>query len=316
MAQAGNISSSGHHSPLAHAAWAIGLWSSCADGVAGRRRQAGGVVQYASEQNMDVADLEVADADSPEVPLASARATGVLVASGGGGAGVLGGRAEIADPRVQAAAEADVVEIGSDSTDGSSDSDSSSRSRSRQRSKRVGAAAATALMTSVQPLDIDEVERVVERLLVLPTGFAAPLQHRGGVVAIMVETGAQVCVAPREEDPNESVVSISGSAHAVGRAVSSIELAHARHKEAEAAAPTAQVLAQLEIPAHHLNSVVGPSGEGIAEVRRKCAGIMIAVQPSEQPGGPVTAFIGPSDKEQVARAKHELRERLLLAEAL
>lgn len=259
---------------------------------------------------MEVADVEVTDADIGVV-----RVTGKSASNGKHGSGAAGDCSEVADLERKRAAKADVVEIASDSGSSSSDSESSSRSRSRQRSKCVGAAAATALMTSVQPLDVDEPERAVERELVLPTGFVVPLQHEGGLVAIMVETGAQICVLPRNEDPNESVVRLSGSEHAVGRAVSSLELAHSTHKQAEAAASAAPVLAQVEIPAQHLNAVVGPNGQGIAEVRSKCAGIMIAVQPSEQPGGPVTAFIGPSDKEQVVRAEREIRERLLLAEA-
>jgi len=258
---------------------------------------------------MEAADVEITDTDLREVQVTGVRATGELVSDDTGGSWV----SKAANLQHQRAAPADVVEIVSDSDSSSSDSDSSSRSRSRQRSKRVGAAAATALMTSFEPLDIDKAESLEERELVLPTSFAAPLQHEGGTVAIMVETGAQISILPRNEDPNESVVRIVGSAHAVGRAVTSIELAHKRHQQV--AAPAAQVLAQVEIPAQHFNAVVGPSGEGIAEVRKKCDGIMIAVQPPEQPGAPLTAFIGPSDKEQVARAEREIRERLLLAEA-
>jgi len=100
----------------------------------------------------------------------------------------------------------------------------------------------------------------------------------------------------------------------VGRAVSSLELAHAGYRSAEAATP-AQRLAQVEVPAECLSAVVGPGGEAIAEVRALCGGIMIALQPSEKSGGPMTAFIGPSDPEQVARAERAIRERMLLAEA-
>mmetsp|Transcript_75850 Transcript_75850/g.175860 ORF Transcript_75850/g.175860 Transcript_75850/m.175860 type:complete len:366 (+) Transcript_75850:80-1177(+) len=221
---------------------------------------------------------------------------------------------EVADLERPTFTSSEVVDIKSDSSS-SSDTDSSSRSRSQRRSKSVGAAAATALLTAVEPLDVDVGERQVEKELQLPTSFAARLQHEGGTVVIMVETGAQISIWPREGDPNESIVRLVGTEHAVGRAVASLEMGHLSHKKVEAAAPTPQVLAQVEIPAQFLNAVVGPNAETISEVRAACKGIMIALQPSEQSGGPTTAFIGPSDRELVAHAERQIRERLLLAEA-
>eukprot|EP00913_Durusdinium_trenchii_P027103 g25434.t1 len=72
-----------------------------------------------------------------------------------------------------------------------SDSDSSSSGSQRSRSKRLasGAAAATALLSAAQPLDVDEAERVMSRVLCLPTAFVGPLQHEGGLVEVMADAG-------------------------------------------------------------------------------------------------------------------------------
>jgi len=93
-----------------------------------------------------------------------------------------------------------VVNIDSESESGSTSSGDTSRSRSRSRdraNKRLGAAAATALVTATIPFDVEECDRIVERELALPTAFAMQLQHEGGLVAVMADTGTVVGVTPK-----------------------------------------------------------------------------------------------------------------------
>merc|ERR1719195_235728 len=136
--------------------------------------------------------------------------------------------------------------------------------------EKPGAAAAV--------VDIDEAERVVHRDLALPTAFAVRWQHEGGLVAIMVETGAQISIQPHDASPPDSVVRISGVAGAVGKAVANLELAHANHLEADAArareAEAQPLLVRIEVPAAHVNAVTGTNGEAVAALREKCGGIM------------------------------------------
>mmetsp|Transcript_160578 Transcript_160578/g.283134 ORF Transcript_160578/g.283134 Transcript_160578/m.283134 type:complete len:393 (-) Transcript_160578:12-1190(-) len=213
------------------------------------------------------------------------------------------------------------VNIDSDSDEGSSSSSSRrSRSRSRDRgNKSLGAAAATALLTAAAPLDVDECARIVERTLALPTSFAMPLHHEGGTVAIMAETGTVISVSPK--DSQDSTVHVSGVADAVGKALWQLQELHETHvKEATAAAAAAEAAAklehmeQLEIPSRHMSAVVGPNGASIADVRAKCGGIMIAIQPPSEPGGPLMAVIGPGERTNVLLARRELRKRLEAAE--
>lgn len=253
---------------------------------------------------VDTEDVEFADAETGDV-----KVTGVKVA-------------RVRSAKAAVDRETSVVDIGSDSDSSSSSSDTR-RSRSRSvRNKRTGAAAATALLTSHDPLDIDEAERVIVRELVLPTRFAAQLQCEGGAVAIMVEMGVDISVLPREADPNESALLISGTRHSVGRAAAELGLQHAaflKGEEAEAQArekakDCAQVIASVELPSEHAILVLNSNGALVRELRAKCGGLMIALQPSEKPGGPLTVFIGPGDRAQVAKAEQELHDHLLDAE--
>jgi len=215
-----------------------------------------------------------------------------------------------------------VVNIDSESESGSTSSGDTSRSRSRSRdraNKRLGAAAATALVTATIPFDVEECDRIVERELALPTAFAMQLQHEGGLVAVMADTGTVVGVTPK--DSQQSVLSISGYADTVSRAIRHLEELYAAHVESERAAASAAAeraetenIEWLEIPVEYLSAVVGPNGSGIAEVRERCSGIMVALQPSTEPGGPMTAFIGPGCHESVLLAKHELRQRMQFSE--
>lgn len=197
----------------------------------------------------------------------------------------------------------------------SESSSSSGRSRSRERKQQVGAAAATALLTSTQPLDIDEAERLIEQELAMPTSFAVRLQHEGGAVALMAEHGVNMTIKPRDDMPEESIISIAGTALAVGRTLSALELEYTKEQQAKAlAAEMEEIMAQVAIPSEHMSATIGANGSALAEVRARCGGLMIALQPSETPGGPFTAHIGPGQRRHVVKAEKELRERLLEAE--
>jgi len=262
-------------------------------------------------------DVEIADEDSQNVQVVGIGGTFVngrhVSSKAHGWRQSVRGRAGVPADASSVEVVDDVVDINSDAdSSGSSDSGSSSRSRSRQRNKSVGAAAATALLSAAEPLELDTAERDAKRELTLLTSFAARLQHEGGLVAIMVETGSQISILPLEADPSKSVVRIVGGAHAVGRATAAVEVAHEQHQRALSSGP---VLGRVEVPSAYLGPVVGANGEGLLEVREKCGGIMIALMPAEQPGGAMVAVLGPSDVAQVSSAERELRSRLLLAEA-
>lgn len=126
------------------------------------------------------------------------------------------------------------IDLGSESS-----SSSSSIGHKNRRNNTVGAAAATALLSSQAPLDIDEAERLIEKAISLPTAFAARLQHEGGMVAIMAEFSVNISVLPSELDAEESIVSISGTGQAIGHASSHVELLFDTFKEEqqEAKAP-------------------------------------------------------------------------------
>ncbi|CAE8628739.1 unnamed protein product [Polarella glacialis] len=207
------------------------------------------------------------------------------------------------------------VAVGSDSE--SSSSGSSSRSRSQRRKQAVGAVAATALLSSLQPLDIDEAERLTEREMRLPTSFAGRLQHEGGMVAVMVEFQVNISVLPAGTDLKDSTITISGTALAVGRAVSQLDLLFRNVAEAERRAADEaeqQQMTRVLVPQKHMVAVVGPNGSGLPKVREKCGGIMIALMPPETSDGPLTAFIGPGPRDQRALAERELLDRLRQAE--
>jgi hypothetical protein len=201
--------------------------------------------------------------------------------------------------------------------DSASESSSSSSSRSRSRSranKRLGAAAAAALVTASAPLDVDECEKIVERQLTLSTAFARQLQTNDvSLVAIMAETGSVIDISTQVQDSEQSSVKISGTISAVGRAAWQLEQLQAAHEEEDLAATKRaerECLEQLEIPSQHLNAIVGPNNVAIAEIRGRCDGIMIAMQPPSSPGDPVIAFIGPGLREHVLHAKKDLQSRL------
>eukprot|EP00747_Dinoflagellata_sp_TGD_P022812 gnl/TRDRNA2_/TRDRNA2_129342_c2_seq1.p1 gnl/TRDRNA2_/TRDRNA2_129342_c2~~gnl/TRDRNA2_/TRDRNA2_129342_c2_seq1.p1 ORF type:complete len:478 (+),score=118.33 gnl/TRDRNA2_/TRDRNA2_129342_c2_seq1:66-1436(+) len=279
-------------------------------------------------------------------------------------------------------AEDDVVAIesGNESSGSSSSSSSSGRSRIRSRNQTFGAAAATALLSASQAVDVDESERVIERQLALPVGSATRLQQVGEFISVMADTGSVINVAAHVDNPKESMLHISGTEIAVGRAVSQLEMLYIGHlqsvlrpgaavlirglqsnpqlngtegccerwdekaqrwvvrietaeqtrhmslkvmnldalestpqapqPEATVEAPCHNVMAQVEVPAELMSAVVGPNGSALVELRNACGGIMIAMQPSEQPGGPLTAFVGPGPKEHVELAERTLRKRL------
>merc|ERR1712066_9300 len=69
-------------------------------------------------------------------------------------------------------------------------------------------------------------------------------------------------------------------------------------------------LGQIEIPAEHLNAVVGVNESAIADIRKKCGGIMIAMMPAEKPGAPLIAYVGPGPRKHVDLAEQIIRQRL------
>eukprot|EP00931_Biecheleriopsis_adriatica_P052789 TRINITY_DN30780_c0_g1_i1.p1 TRINITY_DN30780_c0_g1~~TRINITY_DN30780_c0_g1_i1.p1 ORF type:complete len:391 (+),score=115.33 TRINITY_DN30780_c0_g1_i1:61-1173(+) len=206
-------------------------------------------------------------------------------------------------------ADITLVESGSES----SSSGSSSRSRSQRRNKCVGAAAAAALMTAQAPLDVDEADRLIDQQIKLPTKFAARLQHEGGFVAIMADLQVNISVTPSDDGMQDSVVSVSGTDIAVGRAVEQIEgqfrSFSEEQKQTEAAAAR-QHMAKVEIPSQFLSAAVGPNGGDLPKVREKHGGIMIALMPPQEAGGPLTVHIGPGMRQQVEGAESELYGRL------
>lgn len=218
-----------------------------------------------------------------------------------------------ADPGVDILATnatAPVVAIDSGS-DGGSSSSSSSRSRSRSRNKHLGAAAGAALLTAAAPLDVDECEKVVDQEINFPTPFAMQLQHAGNMVAVMAETGTVIGVSPLET--GNCILRISGTSASVKQASWQLEQLHARHIEEERIAlreAEANVIENLEFPSDFLNALVGPNGAALVELRERCGGIMIAMQPPTCEGAPMTAFIGPGERANVDRAKEDLVRRL------
>mmetsp|Transcript_27339 Transcript_27339/g.63745 ORF Transcript_27339/g.63745 Transcript_27339/m.63745 type:complete len:320 (+) Transcript_27339:98-1057(+) len=201
-----------------------------------------------------------------------------------------------------------VVDIESDS--GSSSSSSSGIER---RNKRVGAAAATALLTSQKPLDIEEAEQLHTRELEFPTSFAARFHHEGGLVAIMVESGTDINLRPSISDQEKSVLHITGTDHGVGRAASQIQLAFETHVAAqELAADDGKEdhLVQLEVPSSQAGRLMKNGGALIAKVRESHSGVMIAVQPPTEPGGPALAVIGPGRLPAVKKASAALKVKL------
>jgi len=234
-------------------------------------------------------------------------------AEGAGGEGASAG-----DCSILGDAGAACLLVESDSDSGSSDS-SSSRSRSRGRrgssQRGLGAAAGAALVTAVQPLDIDEAERVVERVLVLPTEDAMQLQHDGSIVAIMADTGAVVDVAP-SEDLSRSRLRVAGTAAAAGKAAWELEQLHKALVEKRIAAEADAFMADMsrieefQIPVQHVSAVVGNNGCDLAAIRGRCGGIMIALRPPSESGGAMVACLGPGDLEHVESALRELTERL------
>jgi len=218
-----------------------------------------------------------------------------------------------------AAKGAMVIDSGSESSSSSSSSDDRSRSRGRRvrtAQERLGAAAGAAILTAAAPLDVDECDAIVERELSMPTDLAMELQHEGGLVAIMAETSTVIAAWPLP-DTGRSVLRISGNGGGVGRAAWQLEQLREEHRSRqEAAAQVAEErdanerLEQLEIPPERMSAVVGPNGAHLAQIREKCGGIMIALQPSADPRGPLTAFIGPGRRASVLLAKRELQRRL------
>eukprot|EP00434_Breviolum_minutum_P038408 symbB.v1.2.034068.t1/scaffold4254.1/size42344/2 len=194
-----------------------------------------------------------------------------------------------------------------------SDSESSSAGSSAQRRQCHGAAAATALLTATKPLDVDEATQVIQRQVSFPTSFAGPLQHEGGLVQIMAECDVNISVQPGDS-VDATAISISGTEHAVGRAVAQIELQFKAFAEAERKAKEeaeSNHMDQVKIPEQLLCGAVGPNGRDLPQVREKC-GVMIALMPPES--GNLTAHIGPGREEQVQFAKAELLQRISAAE--
>ncbi|CAK9073705.1 unnamed protein product [Durusdinium trenchii] len=198
-----------------------------------------------------------------------------------------------------------------------SDSDSSSSGSQRSRSKRLasGAAAATALLSAAQPLDVDEAERVMSRVLCLPTAFVGPLQHEGGLVEVMADCMVNISVQPVDMKPKDTEIKISGTEHAVGRAVSQIELHFEPFAEAERKAKAEAESGHMEevsIPEPLLCAALGPNGRDLPKVREPCGNVMIALMPPKS--GELLALIGPGTQEQVQSAKKELLRRIAVAE--
>ncbi|CAE7334704.1 aurkb-a [Symbiodinium natans] len=197
-----------------------------------------------------------------------------------------------------------------------SDSSSSGSSRSRTLKRRGGAAAAAALLSQSTPLDVDEASRLVSRTLTLPTSFAGPLQHEGGLVVVMAETGANISVQ-QGASATDTAVSVEGTSEAVGKAAAQIQQLYDEFAEAERKAKLqadCEHMDQVEIPQKLLSAAVGPNGSDLPKVRDRCGGVMIALMPPSA-GGHLTAFIGPGTAEQVQQAKEELLGRVQRAEA-
>ncbi|CAE7760312.1 aurkb-a [Symbiodinium microadriaticum] len=197
-----------------------------------------------------------------------------------------------------------------------SDSSSSVSSRSRTLKRRGGAAAAAALLSQSAPVDVDEASRLVSRTLSFPTSFAGPLQHEGGLVAVMAESGANISVQ-QGASPTDTAVCVEGTSEAVGKAAVQIQQMFDDFTEAEKKAKLladSEHMDQVEIPQKVLSAAVGPNGSDLPKVRERCGGVMIALMPPSE-GGHLTAFIGPGTAEQVKQAKEELLGRVQRAEA-
>merc|ERR1712216_793374 len=153
-----------------------------------------------------------------------------------------------------------------------------------------------------------------EQELTLPTAFAMQFQHGGDIVAIMAETGTVIGVSPLET--GNSTLSISGKSAAVKQASWQVEQLNAAHMEEERVASRlveAPVLEYFEFPRELMNEIVGPNGSAIVELRERCGGIMIAMQPPTCEHGSMTAVIGPGRKADANSAKEELARRVELA---
>ncbi|CAJ1442287.1 unnamed protein product [Effrenium voratum] len=189
-----------------------------------------------------------------------------------------------------------------------------SRSRSRSQRRHGGAAAAAALLSAQAPLDVDEAERLIQRVLSFPTRFAGSLQHEGGLVAVMAECDVNISVQPESDSLQNTAIHIAGTAHSVGRAVSQIELQFEAFAEAERKAKAEADSGHMEetqIPQNVLSAALGPNGADLPKVRQKFGGIMIALMPPKD--GVFTAMIGPGTEEQVQQAKADLLQRVAVA---
>ncbi|CAE7364615.1 aurkb-a, partial [Symbiodinium pilosum] len=145
------------------------------------------------------------------------------------------------------------------------------------------------------------------------TSFAGPLQHEGGLVAVMAESGASIS-AQQGATPTDTVVCVEGTGEAVDKAAAQIQQMFDEFAEAERKKVDSEQMDQVEIPQKLLSATVGPNGSELPKVRESCGGVMIALMPPSE-GGHLTAFIGPGTSEQVQQAKEELLRRLRRAES-
>lgn len=282
---------------------------------------------------MDIADSDDGDEDAAFVSSTTAiasqwqkrRKVGVgdddAVVAGGGDVAIVGEAVDLMKVAV-VAGDAPAVDVGSGSESTSCSSSSGSGSRARyaraaaRLQQRAGAAAAAAVLSAAAPLDVDEDDRVCEREVVLPTDFALRLQHEGDLVALMADTGTVISARPGTAGSTTGL-HIAGRTTGTARAAWQLEQLHRDHvaqeelstKMAAEEAVTAR-LEQLEIPSALMSRIMGANGKGLEEVREKCGGIMIALQPPSVSGGPLIAFIGPGQREYVLLAKRELTRRL------
>eukprot|EP00929_Paragymnodinium_shiwhaense_P084526 TRINITY_DN45196_c0_g1_i1.p1 TRINITY_DN45196_c0_g1~~TRINITY_DN45196_c0_g1_i1.p1 ORF type:complete len:459 (-),score=98.07 TRINITY_DN45196_c0_g1_i1:140-1516(-) len=292
-----------------------------------------GAVRKAMEVDVveETVDLDSSTAGSsrqqpPRVPKRSA----VEVLGDASSVAVTGVRKAPADPEAPKLEKCKLasVEVKSDSEDSSSSSSSSgSRTRRLSRQERLGAAAAAAVLSAAAPLDVDEAEKVTHTQITVPSKFAMRLQHEGGLIALMAETNTVIEVSPSAGDASKSVARISGKPEQAGRAtvrlqemckdeadndVAQVEAVKRRKREIEAAlASGCDISEELEVPSAHFQAVLGAGGRNsLSAVRERCGGVMIVVQPSMVPGGPLLAMIGPGKAQHVLRAKEELSNRL------
>lgn len=200
------------------------------------------------------------------------------------------------------------IDIDSGSEDSSSSS-SNARSRSRGRRQQLGAAAAAAVVTASAPWDIEETEKVSHREVLLPTALAMEMQHAGGFVALMSDTGSVIGLSP--QDGGMCQVKISGTPGSIAKTVWQLEQLEQQHAAAASAAAAAETpeqdmshMEQLLVPA----SCLGAVSAALLKVRERCGGIMIAVEPKGTPCGAFVASIGPGLRADVLRAQAELEE--------